>query len=121
VVKFSAAAARRDRLRPLVRGQAVHFFCQLVATGKVWKLVGIAEAYMRRTHARAGAVGGSEFHLSTHPCHLLSTLLHEGAHILEAHMPGRTCLGAHMPGARPDTNRYKPQAGIQLVVCTYRQ
>jgi hypothetical protein len=47
------------------------------------------------------------FHLSTHPCHLLSKLLHEGAHILEAHipgaqMPGRTChgdhAGAHMPG-----------------------
>jgi hypothetical protein len=39
----------------------VHFFCQLVstviATGKVWKLVGIAEAHMRRTHARAGAIG----------------------------------------------------------------
>jgi hypothetical protein len=34
------------------------------------------------------------FHPSTHPCHLVSTLLHvPGAHILEAHMPGRTCRG----------------------------
>jgi hypothetical protein len=44
-----------------VRGQAVHFFFQLmatfIATGKVWKLVGIAETHMRRTHARAGAIG----------------------------------------------------------------
>jgi hypothetical protein len=66
------------------------------------------------------------FHLSTHPCHLLSTLLHEGAHIFEAHMPGRTyrgrkcrgahagaimpgrtCLGAHMPGG---ASGHKPAA-----------
>jgi hypothetical protein len=54
-------ASPRGYYTQSVRGQAVHFFCQLVATvivtGKVWKLVGIAEAHIRRTHARAGAIG----------------------------------------------------------------
>jgi hypothetical protein len=58
-----------------------------------------------RTRVPAQSVSAT-FHLSTHPCHLVSTLLLEGAHILEAHMPGRTyrgrnCRGAHagaMPG-----------------------
>jgi hypothetical protein len=110
-----------------VRGQAVHFFCQLVATvigtGKVWKLVGTVEAHMRRTHARAGAISVCDVP-STHPCHLVSTLLHAGAHILEAHipgahMPGRSSrsarLGAHMQGARPDTNLQIDKAAVQHV------
>jgi hypothetical protein len=54
-----------------------------------------------RTRVPAQSVSAT-FHLSTHPCHLVSTLLLEGAHILEAHMPGRTYrgrnAGAHMPG-----------------------
>jgi hypothetical protein len=79
-LRWPVASSRGDHTQS-VRGQAVHFFCKLVATGEVWKLVGITEAHVRRTHARAGAVGGCKFHLSTHPCHLLSTLLHEGAHI----------------------------------------
>jgi hypothetical protein len=59
-LRWPVASSRGDYTQS-VRGQAVHFFCQLVATviatGKVWKLVGIAEAHMRRTHARAGAIG----------------------------------------------------------------
>jgi hypothetical protein len=40
-----------------------------------------------RTRVPAQSVSVT-FHPFTHPCHLVSTLLLEGAHILEAHMPG---------------------------------
>jgi hypothetical protein len=56
-LRWPVASSRGDYTQS-VRGQAVHFFCQLVATviatGKVWKLVGIAEAHMRRTHDAPG-------------------------------------------------------------------
>jgi hypothetical protein len=59
-LRWPVASSRGDYTQS-VSGQAVHFFCQLVATvnatGKMWKFVGIAEAHMRRTHARAGAIG----------------------------------------------------------------
>jgi hypothetical protein len=112
-------ASPRGDYTQSVRGQAVHFFCQLVATviatGKVWKLVGIAEAHMRRTHARAGAIGVCDVP-STHPCHLVSTLLHAGAHILEAHMPERTYRGRKCRGAHAGAVEQKKTLQILFVV-----
>jgi hypothetical protein len=59
-LRWPVASSRGDYTQS-VHGQAVHFRCQLVATviatGKMWKFVGIAEAHMQRTHARAGAIG----------------------------------------------------------------
>jgi hypothetical protein len=94
-LRWPVASSRRDYTQS-VRGQAMHFFCQLVATelprvrcGS--KLVSIAEAHMRRTHARAGAIGVCgvlSIHLSMD--HATSCQhFYMRAHISEAHMPGR--------------------------------
>jgi hypothetical protein len=94
-------ASPRGDYTQSVRGQAVHFFCQLVATvivtGKVWKLVGIAEAHMRRTHARAGAIGVCDvpsIHSPIPPA--VNTYMwgaHTGGAHAGAHIPGRKCRG----------------------------
>jgi hypothetical protein len=64
-----------------------------------------------RTRVQAQSVSAT-FHLSSHPCHLVPTLLlegrtywrrtcrgaHTGGATAGAHMPGRSCRGAHAWG-----------------------
>jgi hypothetical protein len=90
-------ASPRGDYTQSVRGQAVHFFYQLVATvivtGVVWKLVGIAKAHMQRTHARAGAIGVCDVP-STAPMPPAVNTYMRGARTGGAH------AGAHIPGAQ---------------------
>jgi hypothetical protein len=80
---------------------SVNWCQQLLPRIRCGNLLGIAEVHMRRMHTCAGAIGVCGVP-STHPCHLVSTVLHvPGVHILEAHIPGaqmlgHTCLGARM-------------------------
>jgi hypothetical protein len=103
VLRRPVASSRGDYTQP-VRGQAVHFFCQLVSTvivtGKVWKLVGIAEAHMRRTHARAGAIGVCDVpsvHSPMPPA--VNTFTCGGSHIGGAHAGGAS---GHKPFSRAE-------------------
>jgi hypothetical protein len=97
---------------------SVNWWQQLLAPVRCGNLLALQRRTCgERTRVPAQSVSAT-FHPSTHPCHLVSTLLLEGAHILEAHMPGRTyrgrnCRGAHAWG-RTCRGRVRTQTDVKV-------